>query len=409
MSQGFGYCEIMSEDCLEGMTEQQIDRIFRRIRRKLGEPVMGVELEDEQLEECLCEAIEEYSSYIHEWALENRLSQMLGLPNEIDFTLKFVSQNFGFERTFSTAYAEQVSGLGGMNSNRELKLDSINLSAGTQDYIIPAGREINEVLWFTPSFINLFGLDPFANSNIAFSEFGASFAGHTLYHVMPVYDTILTAQAAEMRNKVRGSEYSYRVRGGADGAKVISLYPIPRINNGNGTGASNMGIGGGAGTPGTMFYYYYDKVGIGGNDAMSGFTANPNYTGSTNEVDGLPSQGNGLVSGPSDAKLYNIRFNELNDPAKTWVKKYAQANAKELLGLGVRGKFNGELPIPDASLTMNHTDLITNGREDMAKLREDLRTLLEKLNYKALLENNALMQENINKTLSFGPLPIFLG
>ena len=58
---------------------------------------MGVELEDEQLEECLCEAIEEYSSKIHQWALENRLSQMLGLPNDIDFTLKFVSQNFGFE------------------------------------------------------------------------------------------------------------------------------------------------------------------------------------------------------------------------------------------------------------------------------------------------------------------------
>lgn len=409
MSQSFGYCEIFSEGCLEGMTDQQVSRIFRRIRRKLGEPVMGVELEDEQLEECLCEAIEEYSSKIHQWALENRLSQMLGLPNDIDFTLKFVSQNFGFERTFSTAYAEQVSGLGGMNSNRELKLAHIPLTAGTQDYIIPADQEINEVLWFTPNFINLFGLDPFANSNIAFSEFGASFAGHTLYHVMPVYDTILTAQAAEMRNKVRGSEYSYRVRGGANGTKVISLYPIPRVNTSTGVGASNMGIGGGAGTPGTLFYYYYDKIGIGGNGAFSGYTANPGYTGSTNSVDGLTNQGNGLISGPSDAILYNLRFNELNDPAKTWVKKYAQANAKELLGLGVRGKFSGELPIPDASLTMNHSDLITNGRDDMKILKEELTALLEKLNYKSLLENNALMQEYVNKTLGYGPLPIYLG
>lgn len=405
---GFGYCEVISEDCLEGMSEDKIQRIFRRIRRKLGEPVMGVELEDEQLEECLCEAIEEYSSYIHQWALENRLSQMLGLPNDIDFTLKFVSQNFGFERTFTTAYAEQVTGLGGINSNRELKLGSVSLTAGTQDYIIPAGREINEVLWFTPNFINLFGLDPFANSNIAFSEFGASFAGHTLYHVMPVYDTILTAQAAELRNKVRGSEYSYRVRGGAEGTRVISLYPIPRNNTITGTGASNMGIGGGAGTPGTMFYYYYDKAGIGGNDAFSGYTANPGFTGQT-DANGNIMQGNGLVSGPSDAKLYNLKYNELNDPAKTWVKKYSQAMAKEVLGLGVRGKFSGELPIPDATLTLNSSDLITNGREDMRILKEELQGLLDKLNYKALLENNALMQENINKTLSYGPLPIYLG
>lgn len=405
---GFGYCEVISEDCLDGMSEEKIQRIFRRIRRKLGEPVMGVELEDEQLEECLCEAIEEYSSYIHQWALENRLSQMLGLPNDIDFTLKFVSQNFGFERTFTTAYAEQVTGLGGMNSNRELKLDSVLLTAGTQDYILPAGREINEVLWFTPSFINLFGLDPFANSNIAFSEFGASFAGHTLYHVMPVFDTILTAQAAELRNKVRGSEYSYRVRGGAEGTRVISLYPIPRNNSPTGTGASNMGIGGGAGTPGTMFYYYYDKIGIGGNDAFSGYTANPGFTGQT-DANGNVMQGNGLVSGPSDAQLYNLKFNELNDPAKTWVKKYSQAMAKEVLGLGVRGKFSGELPIPDATLTLNSSDLITNGREDMRILKEELQVLLDKLNYKALLENNALMQENINKTLSYGPLPIYIG
>jgi hypothetical protein len=391
------------------MTDQQISRIYRRIRRKLGEPVMGVELEDEQLEECLCEAIEEYSSYIHQWALENRLSQMLGLPSDIDFTLKFVSQNFGFERTFSTAYAEQVNGLGGVNSNRELKLDSISLSAGTQDYIIPAGRELNEVLWFTPNFINLFGLDPFANSNIAFSEFGASFAGHTLYHVMPVYDTILTAQAAELRNKVRGSEYSYRVRGGANGTKVISLYPIPRnIRTGSGTGGGG-GIGGGQGTPGTMFYYYYDKVGVGGNDLYSGYTQNPGFTGSTNPVDGLPDQGNGLVSGPSDAILYNLRYNELNDPAKTWVKKYAQANAMYMLGIAVRGKFSGELPIPDASLTMNSSELVSNGKEDMKTLKDELRDLLDRLNYKALLENNALMQEYVNKTLSYGPLPIYIG
>ena len=80
-----------------------------------------------------------------------------------------------------------------------------------------------------------------------------------------------------------------------------------------------------------------------------------------------------------------------------------------MLGLGVRGKFSGELPIPDASLTLNSGDLITNGREDMRLLKEELRDLLDRLNYKALLENNALMQEYVNKTLSFGPLPIYIG
>src|ERR1700722_19595147 len=95
-------------DNLTGMTTSDRSKLFKRIRRKLGEPVMGVELVDEQIEECVIEAIEEYSSYINNWALENKMSQMLGLPTDIDFTLKFVSNNFGFERTFARAYSEQV-------------------------------------------------------------------------------------------------------------------------------------------------------------------------------------------------------------------------------------------------------------------------------------------------------------
>jgi hypothetical protein len=389
--------ECNCEGCLTGMTEYNKSKLFKRIRRKLGEPVMGVELLDEQIEECVCEAIEEYSSYINNWALENRMSQMLGLPKDIDFTLKFVSNNFGFEQTFSRAYSEIVGTA--QNSTRELKRDSIILSAGTQDYFIPPGREVNEIIWYTPSFINLTGLDPFSYSNIAFTEFGASFAGYSLYYVMPVYDTLLTAQAMELRNKVRGSEYSYRLIGGPAGTKRLTLYPVPK----NPQTAPGGVYGAYYGTPGVLYYFYYDTIGIGGNPAMSGFTANPGYTGGTG------SQGNGLVSGPSDAKLYNLSFEELNDVAKTWVKKYAQALAKELLGIGIRGKFSGELPIPGAQLTMNSESLITNGRADMERLKEELKELLEKLNYKAILENNAAIQESVNKTLSYNAFGIYTG
>lgn len=364
---------------------------------------MGVELDDVQIEECVIEAIEEYSAFINNWALVNKMSQMLGLPKEIDFTLKFVSNNFGFERTFSKAYSEQVGV--GTNSNREMKKDFITLTAGTQDYYLPAGREVNEVMWYTPSFINLFGLDPFANSNIDFSEFGASFAGSTLYHVMPIYDTIMTAQAAELRNKVRGSEFSYRVTAGPNGTRRVTFYPVPR-NTQNGSDNNITGLG--VGTPGTVFYFYYDTIGIGGNPAMSGYTANPNFTGTT-DVFGNISQGNGLVSGPSDAKLYYLTYDELNDVGKTWVKKYSQANAKELLGLGIRGKFSGELPIPGAPLTLNSESLITNGRADMEKLRADLQLLLDNLNYKSILDNNAAIAASVNATLSYTPLSVYLG
>lgn len=391
-----------AEGCLTGVTVTQRNQLFRRIRRKIGAPVIGVELVDEQLEECFCEAIEEYSGYINDWVLRNKLGEMLGLPSEVDFTLKYVSNSLYFENSFAKNIGEQI-GLGA-NGTREVKTASIPLTAGTQDYSIPAGREVVDILWYTPSFINLFGLDPFSNNNIAFSEFGASFAGHSLFHVMPVFDTIMTAQAAELRNRVRGSEYHYMIRPGAEGKKQLKLFPIPTSGAVNG-GSNNVGIGAGAGTPGTVFYTYRDRAGFYGNPEWSGSSANPGWSGFTS---GSTEQGNGLVSGPGDAQLNYINYSQMNSVAQTWVKKYAQALAKELLGVGIRGKFNGQLPIAGAELTLNKEDLISTGREDQQKLLDKLEKDLEELSYDKIMEKRAVVQNSLNQTLSYIPMKIWI-
>jgi hypothetical protein len=397
-----------AEGCLECMTDKEKHQIFRRIRRKIGAPVMGVELLDEQIEECICEAIEEYSSYINDWVLRNRLGEMLGLPSEVDFTLKYVSNSLYFERSFAADIGEQI-GLGA-NGTKEVKTTSIQLTAGTQDYSVPANREVLDILWYTPSFINLFGLDPFSNNNIAHSEFGASFAGHSLYHVMPVFDTIMTAQAAELRNRVRGSEYHYLLRPGPDGTKTLKLFPVPTVGSGGiGGGNNNVGIGAGFGTPGSMFYTYRDRAGDFGNPSYSGYTANPdpNFTGTT-DSDGNLLSGNGLVSGPGDAQLNYIQWCQMNSVAQTWVKKYAQALAKELLGVGIRGKFNGQLPIPGAELTLNKDDLISTGREDQQRLLDKLEKDLEELSYDKIMEKRAAVQAAVNQTLAYIPMKIWI-
>lgn len=398
-----------ADGCLDCMPENEKQKIFRRIRRKIGAPVMGVELLDEQIEECICEAVEEYSTYINDWVLRNRLGEMLGLPSEVDFTLKYVSNSLYFERSYATDIGEQI-GLGA-NGTREVKTTSITLTAGTQDYTIPADREVLDILWFTPAFINLFGLDPFANNNIAHSEFGASFAGHSLYHVMPVFDTIMTAQAAELRNRVRGSEYHYIIRPGANGTKTLKLFPIPTFGAGGigHGGSANVGIGGGSGTPGTVFYTYRDRVGTYGNPNWSGNTANPdpNFTGNT-DSNGNPLPGNGLVSGPGDVQLNQIQWCQMNSVAQTWVRKFAQALAKELLGIGIRGKFNGQLPIPGAELTLNKDDLISTGREDQQKLLDKLEKDLEELSYDKIMEKRLSVQKAVNETLAFVPMKIWI-
>lgn len=383
---------------LTGMTTSDYNGLISRIRIFLGEPVMGVELENIQIETCIAMAIEEYSSYIHDWSMKNNMAEMLGLPSEIDFTLKYVSHTINFEKAQVVTYGEQAGG--GVNSVRESKTGIIVLSGGVQDYVIPAGREVNDVLWYTPSFVNITGIDPFSSQNIAFTEFGASYAGNSLFSVMPVFDTILTAQAAELRNRVRGSEYSYILRGGPDGTKILKLLPVPYPGNAGG----NFGN---LGTPGRMFYTYFDKTPY-GNSLYSGNTANPGFSGYTSEEISLGYQGNGLVSSPADARLYFISYNQLNDPARQWVKRFALALSKEVLGLSIRGKFNGQLPIPGAELTLNKDDLINTGRDDQEKLKNELKERLAELTYDKIMERRTSIQENINKTLGFGPLGIYL-
>lgn len=394
-------CSIVG--CLTGVTSTEKTRIFNRVKMLLGSPVVGVELKDEQLEAMVCHSIEEYSVHVTDWFLQNQLAEILGVPNEIDLTLKYVANTQYFERSWAQSIGEQI-GLGA-NGNRELKTGAISLTAGTQDYYIPANREVIEVLWYTPSFINLFGLDPFANTNIAFSEFGASFAGQTLYHVMPVFDTILTAQAAELRNRVRASEYSYSLHPGPNGQRLLRLYPVPRgISVSGGTsGFANAGIGGGAGTPGTVYYRYYDRIGIAGNPEWSGNTANPTWSASTSTE-----QGNGLVSSFADAGFYNLNYSQLNDKAKKWVLDYTFALAARTLGPMIRGKFDGQLPIPDAELRLNSNTLLDIANKEMDRLYKKLDDELERLSFRKIMEDRASIQENLNKSQSYGPLDIWV-
>lgn len=382
---------------LSAMTEQEKTQYVQKVLLDLGADIVSVELTRPHILSNIESSIKEYSSYVNDWVLRNRLGEMLGLPSEVDFTLKYVSNSMYFEQSFTKSIAEQ-RGLGA-NGTREYKKDVIYLSANTQDYIIPANREINEVMWYTPSFINLFGLDPLSSSsNLAFTEFGASFAGHTLYHVMPVFDTILTATAAELRNRVRGAEYSYSLHPAANGQKLLRLYPVPRRNGDQAGGGAGLGTS--FSTPGSLFYYYYDRYGTYGNPDYSGTSANPLFSGSTGQV------GNGLVSSPGDAQLNYIPYNQLNSNAKRWIYKYALALSARTLAWA-RGKFNS-VPIPDAEIQLNADMLMTFYNDQETKLFDKLNKDLEELSYEKIMEKRASVQESIAKAQRSNPMGIWI-
>ena len=82
-----------------------------------------------------------------------------------------------------------------------------------------------------------------------------------------------------------------------------------------------------------------------------------------------------------------------------------------MLGL-IRSKF-GTIPIPGADLTLNGTDLVSQGREDKTGLQTSLKEMLETMTYDKLVETAANRAESINKQLKYVPMPnglaIFMG
>jgi len=103
----------------------------------------------------------------------------------------------------------------------------------------------------------------------------------------------------------------------------------------------------------------------------------------------------------------NIPFKNINAIGKQWIRRYALALSKEVLGQ-IRGKF-GSIPIPGESVTLNSTELLGQASTEQGALKEELKTILDEMTYRALAEKDAAMMEATSKVLEDVPLLIYQG
>ena len=356
------------------------EKLFTQVRHLLGAPLRGVELEDEMLDTAIELAILDYGQYVQDWLIENQWSALYGQDLDvISLTNAFLTRDLNFETSFTYAYSKIVGLQAG--GPYQLKQDFVTLVANQQIYEIPAGREVNEVLWYTRAELNESFIDPFLGpfggmgGNLGMG--GAQMGIQGSYFLMPAFDILLRMQDRNLKNRLIGGEMTYRITagaGGVNGVKYLHLYNVPggRFDFGNiGTNQHRC------------YYWYYDVGPENRNDCLA--------------------ENKDIVLLPSDVRLDEINFTDLNPPAQSWVRRYFFAKSKEMLGR-VRGKFQGNLKTPDAELTMEYTDLLTEAKDDYAKLIEELTTRLERLRNDKMLERKALEAENLNKSLGYRPM-----
>lgn len=368
------------------ITSNERKELFKKIYDELGAPVMEVQITDGQLDTLFSNALEDYSKYINEWLVDQQWSTISGLSIEdADFSVAYATKDLNFVKSFTYAYSRQV-GLGTnapAGDNWELKKDFVVISGHTQFYKIPKGREVNEILWSTPSSMSY---NTFAGSNWVGTNDGWMANGMMLNSILPAYSTMLASSDRDMKNKLMRSEMTYRITGNADGSKTLHLYPVP----GGRYQPTGMGSYFSRNIDGMQVWYWYYETNSKNKNKCIG--ANSDIS---------------TVVRPSDAPIDNLSWGKLNAPARTWVRQYLSATAKMLVGR-IRGTYSGVIDITDTPITMDYKMFFDEGQADKEKLELDLKERLDGLTYEHQLEKRANEAENLNRTLQYSPTPIIV-
>ena len=103
----------------------------------------------------------------------------------------------------------------------------------------------------------------------------------------------------------------------------------------------------------------------------------------------------------------NIEYLNINSIGKQWIRRFALALSKEMLG-NIRSKF-ATIPIPGNTVTLNGSALVSEGKAEQTALRDELKTVLDEMTYPKLVEQTAQVVENTTKTMQAVPVPVFVG
>ena len=338
--------------------------------RKLGYPIMEVELQDINFFAAFEESVTEFSTQVNMSNAKDYMLTLQGTPTSNQLSQRVVTPNLG--RTISMA--KQYGSEAGSGGDVDYKKGYIQLTGSQSEYDLNAlwanvnesgsAIEIKRVYHdFTPAIVRYF--DPYvgtgAGTQQMLDSFGwGSYSPAVSFMVQPLYADLLRMQAIELNDTIRKSTYSFELRN-----NKLKLFPTP-------TYSANM---------------WFEYV----------------VTADRNNPLKAPT---GSISDLSNVPYSRIQFTNIKDIGLQWIYKYTLATAKEMLGL-IRGKYT-TVPIPGADITLNGVDLISQGREDKVALILELNTLLTSMTRQGQMEQETAIATSLSTQLSKVPLYIYI-
>jgi hypothetical protein len=358
------------------------------VARRLGYPIVDVELIDEQIYSCFEESTSEYSAQVNQFNIRNNLDILRGQKKEAYGGRNNYSQTLvdGSYLPTTVRMSQQYGTLAGVGGSTSIKKAYINLVAGKQKYDLMANAidvetsssfatlytsgstvDVTKVFYeATPAIARFF--DPYSvgaqGTLNLMSELGfGNFSPAAQFLMMPLYEDVLRMQQIEFNDHIRKSTFTFNI---VD--NKLEIFPIP----------TNVLK--------TLYFEYISR------DEF--------------EHDSQSIQADSL-SDYSDIPYDFIQYGNINDVGKQWIRKYTLALSKELLG-AIREKYSS-VPIPDGEVSLDGAALRSEAQVEKDELVKELRENLEEMSRKNVMENKTHESNHHQEMLRKVPLKLYVG
>ncbi|MDB4339329.1 hypothetical protein N9992_00720 [bacterium] len=342
--------------------------------KRLGYPLVDIELQPINFFTAFEEAINEYGAQLYNFQIINNFHSLEGNTTGSNYNNQLVTPNLGSTINISDQYGNETIGGGG---DYKLESGSLSVKRGTQRYDLLSnvsssisGSEsvyIKRVYHYQPAAINRY-FDPYAGTGTGIQSLMQSFGFGNMspgvnFMLMPMFFDALKIQAIELNDAIRKSGYHFEVVNN----RYLKLFPIPNRDY-------------------TLHFEYALKS-----------TANaPVKNPATN-----------LITDISNVPYTNPTYQYINQPGRQWIRRYTLALVKEMLG-GIRGKYQ-TVPIPGSETTLDYTRLLSEALAEKATLTEELKELLGETTRLKQLERQNQEAQQTQETFYKVPYPIYVG
>jgi len=343
------------------------------VARKLGYPVVEVELTDKQIYACFEEAITTYGNQVNQFNAREYMMSLQGVSTATSATQRNIIGT-ALPQLIRLANDYGVEAQSG--GNVEIKRGYISASIGTQSYDLKSlwadpyesgsAIEIRRIYHYMPPAVARY-YDPFATTGLGLTNLMAEFGfdGYSppvTFVMMPAYEDLLRIQAIEINDMIRKSQYGFEISN-----NIVKFSPIFKRDS----------------------VIYFD------------------YNVAKDKQANIFQSGSNVASDLSNVPYEHINYTKTNDMSRTWIFRYTLALAKELLGI-IRSKFEN-IPYPDGTIRLDGEILRREAVAEKEILVKELRETLEETGMQAQMKKQAENAKMMQETFAKIPTLIYIG